>query len=333
MRTASALTLALKGIIALTLVAVLVLALAVVAPPTLSFTEVWRGADNAESYIFWRLRLPRHVLAFVTGSALSIAGASFQSLLQNPLADPYILGVSGGAALGYVAGVVTGLPFWLMPLAGFASALAAITLIYTLARDCGTLNPVSLLLTGVIFNSFSFALILLINALAPFGQSQQILFLLLGAVESVPWPQIALMTLLTVICAAVLIGRANRLNLLSQGEEEAFHLGVNVVFEKKLVFVTTSLLVGASVSLCGLIGFVGLFVPHLARRIIGADHRALLPACALGGGLFLMTADFIAGYVLMWESVQTRLPVGVITALIGAPVFAWLMKRENVRTQ
>lgn len=333
MRTTSAIVITLKWLAAIAIVGALTLALAFLAPPSLPVAEAWRGADPVSSYILWHLRLPRHVLAFVTGSALSLAGASFQSLLKNPLADPYILGVSGGAAIGYVAGVVAGFPFWLMPLAAFASGLAAITLIYALARERGTLNPVSLLLTGVIFNSFSFALILLINALAPFGQSQQILFLLLGAIESAPWPQIALMVLLTATSAAVLVWRADRLNLLSQGEEEAFHLGVNVVFEKKLVFVTTSLLVGASVSLCGLIGFVGLFVPHLMRLVTGADHRTLLPACAVGGGLFLMASDFIAGHMLMWESLETRLPVGVITALIGAPIFVWLLKRENAQPQ
>lgn len=305
--------------------------LAAFSPPRLDLGAIFSGTDTDGSFILYRLRLPRHVLAGIVGAALSVAGASFQALLKNPLADPYILGVSGGAALGYVTAIVIGVPFFLTPVFGFSAALAALVLIYALARSGGALNAVNLLLTGVIFNSFSFAIILLINAVAPFGQSQQILFLLLGSVEPVSWPQLAALSAFVAAALAVLFARADRLNLMALGDEEAFHLGVNVAFEKKLVFVATSLLVGASVSLCGLIGFVGLFVPHLMRLVFGADHRRLLPASAIGGGIFLMLSDFLAGHVLMWESLETRLPVGVITALIGAPVFAWLLRRQGGR--
>jgi iron complex transport system permease protein len=303
--------------------------LAAFSPPRLDLGAILNGNDPDGAFILYHLRLPRHVLAFVIGAALSVAGASFQALLKNPLADPYILGVSGGAAMGYVVAIVAGVPFVLTPAFGFAFALAALTLIYALAKSGGTIHAVSLLLTGVIFNSFSFAIILLVNAVVPFGQSQQILFLLLGSVEPVSWGQLAALSAFIAVALAVLCSRAARLNLMSLGDEEAFHMGVDVAREKKIVFVATSLLVGASVSTCGLIGFVGLFVPHLTRLVCGADHRRLLPACALGGGIFLTASDFLAGHVLMWESLETRLPVGVVTALVGAPIFAWLLRRRN----
>lgn len=284
---------------------------------------------KTESLIFWDLRLPRYFLAFFVGASLSLAGASFQSLLRNPLADPYILGVSGGAALGYVAAVILGLHFAFFPVVGFLAALASLYLIYRLALTDGVLVTLNLLLTGIIFNSFSFAIILLVNSLAHFHQSQQILYLLLGSIDAIEWSKIFLLGAISVMGFVILFLKSKTLNVLSLGEEEAFHLGVNLKKEKLQIFVITSLLVGASVSLCGLIGFVGLFVPHLMRLAFRADHRILLPACFLGGGIFMVLAEYLASHLFMWESLQTKLPVGVITALIGAPLFVLLLKRSS----
>lgn len=321
----------LNGALILTALA-LPLVLAAFSPPMLDWLGIFNNTAPADAFILWHLRLPRTLLAFIVGAALSISGTTFQALLKNPLADPYILGVSGGAALGYVIAIACGVPFALTPLFGFAAALASLTTLYVLAGGLrGGIDSVRLLLTGVVFNSFSFALVLLVNAVVAFGQSQQILYLLLGSIEPIGWGQLAALTLFTAIAVIVLVTRADRLNLMALGDIEAFHLGVDVVREKKIIFVATSLLVGAAVSTCGLIGFVGLFVPHLARFWVGADHRRLLPVCALGGGSFLALADFIAGHVFMWESLQTRLPVGVVTAFIGAPAFAYLMRR-NLKT-
>lgn len=297
--------------------------------PFLSPVKIFSGTlSDQETLIFFSLRLPRFILAFLVGAALSLAGASFQSLLKNPLADPYILGVSGGSALGYIFALILGAPFFLMPIAGFGAALLSLILIYWLAKTKGSLMTLNLLLTGIIFNSFSFALILIMNSVVPFNQSQQILYLLMGSIPPVSWMQVLLIGSLILISSFILFLRANHLNLLSLGDEEAFHLGVNTVREKKIIFVLTSLLVGASVSVCGLIGFVGLFVPHLMRLIFGAEHKTLLPACLFFGGFFLCVADYLASHLFFWESLQTHLPVGAITALIGAPLFVFLLKRQ-----
>lgn len=294
--------------------------------PTLDFHTLF--TDNQDSVIFFSLRLPRYTLAFFVGAALSLAGVSFQALLKNPLADPYILGVSGGSALGYVVAIILSAPFFLLPFAAFVSAFLSLILIYTTAKTKGSLVTINLLLTGIIFNSFSFAVILVLNAIAPFGQSQQILYLLMGSIPPVATNQLFLIALIVVVCFLILLTRANVLNLFSLGEEEAFHLGVSITREKKIIFVVTSLLVGASVSLCGLIGFVGLFVPHLLRLLVGADHKLLIPASIFFGGFFLSFAEFLASHLFLFENFQTRLPVGAVTALIGAPLFVFLLKKH-----
>lgn len=261
------------------------------------------------------------------GASLSVAGASFQSLLKNPLADPYILGVSGGAALGYILALIFGLPFFFVPVCGFVFALLSLILVYRLAVVDGVLSVVSLLLTGIVFNAFSFALILVINSAVNFGQAQQILYLLLGNLDPISWPRLGFLTALLLAVLSILIVKSRALNLLSLGDEEAFHLGVSVQREKKIIFIASSLLVGASVSLCGLIGFVGLIVPHLSRLVFGADNRVVLPASVFIGGFFLVVCEFVVGNLFSFETLSTRLPVGATTALIGAPVFVYLLKK------
>lgn len=316
-----------RAVTLILLALILPLGLSLWSSPLISWSAL--QSDPLTQQIFWDLRLPRYVLAFLVGGSLAIAGASFQSLLKNPLADPYILGVSGGAALGYVLAVIAGLPFVLYPVFGFITALLTLFLIYRLALTNGVLITLNLLLTGIVLNSFSFALILMLNAIASTHQAQQILFLLLGSVESLAWSKLLILTVCVAPATLILIWRANAMNLLSLGEEEAFHMGVNLKKEKTLIFVITSILVGASVSLCGLIGFVGLFVPHFLRLLFKADHRVLLPVCFFGGGLFLTLAEFLASELFKWETLQTKLPVGVITALIGAPLFFVLLKRNS----
>jgi iron complex transport system permease protein len=217
-----------------------------------------------------------------------------------------------------------------VPVAGYSAALISLLLIYQLAATRGVLSVMSLLLTGVVFNAFSFALILVINALANFGQAHQILYLMLGSVEAVSWDRIILFAGFFLVAFMILWMRSRALNLLALGDEEAFHLGVNVRREKIIVFILTSLLVGVSVSLCGLIGFVGLFVPHLVRLFWGADNRVVLPVSALVGGLFLVMSDFLASHVISFQALHTKLPVGAVTALIGAPLFVFLLKKQMV---
>lgn len=302
--------------------------LALLSQPFLAPNHVF-NASTQDHLIFFSIRLPRLVLAFLTGAALSLAGVNFQALLKNPLADPYILGVSGGSALGYVVALILNVPAIFLPLAGFAAALFSMLIIQKSATISSGINTYNLLLTGVIFNSFSFALILIINTLVPFAESHQILALLMGTISPLPWNQIAVLAFITVLAATILAKRASSLNLLCLGESEAHHLGLDVQREKKVVFVLTSLLVGASVSLCGLIGFVGLFVPHLVRLIFGADHKRLVPLAVMMGGLFLAMADFVTIQLSHWEHFGTKLPVGAITALVGAPLFVWLLKRQS----
>lgn len=308
------------------------LVFSVLGDPILDLSVVFSDPTHLDYQSFWLLRLPRVVLAAMIGAALSVAGVTFQALLRNPLADPYILGVSGGAALGYVLAAVIGLPFFFMPLAGYVFALLALFLIYNLASQNGVLSVVNLLLVGIVFNSFSFALILVINSLANFGQAQQILYLLLGSVDPIGWSKLAVVFVMVLVALVLLLWRSQQINLLSLGDDDAHHLGLDVNAEKKFIFVVTSLLVGASVSLCGLIGFVGLIVPHLCRLLFGADHRRLLPAAALVGALLLIVCDFAATNAIKFEGLYTKLPVGAVTALIGAPFFVYLLKR-NVLTK
>lgn len=312
-------------LILLSLVSILVLSL--VGTPMISLSDL-KLVDGMDRYIFFHIRLPRLLLAFVIGAALSVSGVTFQALLKNPLADPYILGISGGAALGYVLAVILGFPFVLVPLSGYLFALISLYVVYRLACHRGVLSVMNLLLIGIVFNAFSFALILVLNAVANFGQAQQILYLLLGAIDPIGWGKLLVLLVLVGLALVVLFLQSKKINLLSLGDEEAYHLGLNVNREKKIVFIVTSLLVGASVSLCGLIGFVGLIVPHLTRLLFGADHRTVLPASCLIGGLLLVACDFVAGHLFSFETLNTRLPVGAITALVGAPVFVYLLKKR-----
>lgn len=297
--------------------------------PFISMHQVLADRLNTDQYVYFALRLPKYCLAFLVGASLSVSGVTFQSLLRNPLADPYILGVSGGASLGYVLGVILGVPFVFLPVFGFLAALLSLGLVYRLAMVRGVLIVQNLLLVGIVFNSFSFALILIINSVANFGQAHQILHLLLGSIESVPWYKVGLVAVVFVVAFGLNLVRANAMNLLSLGDEEAFHLGLSVNREKKIIFFTTSLLVGATVSLCGLIGFVGLIVPHMTRMIVGADHRRVLPFAVLLGGLILVFCEFAAANLISSPTLATRLPVGAVTASIGAPVFVYLFRRNS----
>lgn len=297
--------------------------------PILPFSTLWNAADSLNADLFFHARLPRILLAAIVGAGLSSSGVTFQSLLRNPLADPYILGVSGGAALGGVLCLALGLSFHWVSLISFAFAMGSLFLIYFLAQTKGQLSPHTLLLTGVIFNAFAFALILFINSIVHMGQAHQIMYLLIGSLEAHSYQEIIWVGVLTLVGLGILFSQSSKMNLVSLGEETSSQLGVSVDGLRKLLFVAASLIVGASVSIAGLIGFVGLFVPHMMRLMVGPDHRLLLPASALGGGIFLILCDFVAKTLFSAQSLQTSLPVGVITALIGGPFFACLLKRSR----
>lgn len=281
--------------------------------------------------IFFDLRLPRVLLAAVVGAALAVSGAALQPTLRNPLASPEIIGVSGGAAIAAVLALaflpVGALSAWLVPLAAFAGAAASSLLVFQLAHIRGRLDPYTQVLVGVTFNTFAAALILLVHAMVDLKRSHSIVFWMMGGVSIEPYPVVTLAGLLVVAATAVLLREARSLDLLALGDESARALGADADAVRRRVFLASSLLVGAVVSLCGIITFVGLVVPHVLRRLLGSDNRLLLPASFFGGAAFLVGCDALA----RWIAAPAELPVGAITAMTGAPFFVYLLRRGRGR--
>ena len=285
-------------------------------------------ADLFRSDIVWNLRAPRALLAFLVGGSLGAAGASLQALVRNPLADPFLLGLSGGAGLGAVLAIALHLPGpWALPLAAFVGALAALALVYRLGLiGGGALDPRILLLGGVAVGAFAAAITTAIVSLADAAELRNAFLWLWGGLSSASWDAVLLIVVYTPIPLLVLMGAARPLDLLALGEEPARYLGADVERVKRRVYVAASLLTAAAVAVSGVIGFVGLVVPHIARLSWGHRHRALLPAAFLGGGALLAIADTLARTVVA----PRELPVGVVTALIGVPVFALLLRRWTI---
>lgn len=309
------------------LVAVSLFSLSVGGAP-ISLKQAWQNPLSADHDILFYARLPRVLLGILVGFALSSGGVAFQSLLRNPLADPYILGVSGGAALGSVVAVALGLPFTWVSLIAFASSVLSLMLIYWIAQVKGRLQVSTLLLTGVIFNAFTFALIMFLNSLVSFEQAHRIWYLMVGSLASETYGKLIVVAVFVFLGFIILLFSSQGMNLMAAGEESAQYLGLDLYRFRARLFVAASLMVGATVSLAGLIGFVGLFVPHMMRLLLGSDHRLLLPASALFGASFLVLADWVARTALSGMAFQTQLPVGVLTALIGGPFFVYLLKRR-----
>jgi len=288
------------------------------------------GGDDTSRAIVRDLRLPRALLASMTGGALALAGAVFQALLRNPLAEPYVLGVSGGAAVGAVAAIVLGIAAlspWVVPVAALAGALAAIAIVFRIAAAAGRmLDTRVLLLAGVIVGAFFNAVILLLLTFAEAESFRSAVFWMMGSLSGASWSAVALLAIYLLPAGVLLLGLARPLNLLAVGEETALHLGVRVERVKLVAYFVASLLVAASVAACGVIGFIGLIIPHALRLAWGSDHRFLLPASLLAGAAFLLVADTAARTL----AAPAELPVGVITALIGVPVFVLLLARRRV---
>ena len=282
--------------------------------------------------IVWQARLPRVALACAVGAGLGVSGAAFQALLRNPLADPYILGISGGAALGGTLWMTLGGALWRWgaPAGSLAGAALSVLGLALLQRASGQrgLDPLVLLLSGVIFNAFASALITLIKAVVPAQQAQSLLHYLMGtlAVEGLPWAVIAAVAAVVVVSELALCASAAALDLMTLGDEDARSLGVDPPRVRRWVMAWASLAVAACVAFTGLIGFVGLVVPHGLRLLVGSDHRLLMPASALLGAAFLIGCDGLARS--LFEVFSTTLPVGVITACLGAPIFVVLLVRS-----
>jgi len=284
--------------------------------------------EGAAADIVLRVRLPRALLAALVGASLATAGALFQALLRNPLADPYVLGVSGGAALGGIAvlaaGGGLGLGYAAVPPASFAGALATLLLLFAVAGGRGRLSPTTLLLTGVVFNAFASAAIVFLASSAGLTEGASLFLWLIGNLSEGRVEVAGAVGAFLALGLGCALPFARALNLLALGEEPAAQLGVPVETVKRLLLVATSLMVGAAVAVSGLIGFVGLIIPHLLRLAFGPDHRVLLPAAALGGAAFLVVCDTVARTVLGGR----ELPVGAITALAGGPLFLALLRRR-----
>lgn len=269
------------------------------------------------------LRLPRTLAAFATGGLLAVAGALMQVLLRNPLADPYVLGLSGGAAVGALLSMLAGLAGVIVTASAFGGALLSTLMVFGLAHGTGSWTPSRLLLTGVVVAAGWGAVITLMLAIAPPRDLPGMLYWLMGdvAYAGTPWPAFMLL-----ILACLLVLPAGRsLNVLARGPLQAAALGVNVRPMEWGIYIGASLLTAAAVTTAGSIGFVGLVVPHMLRLLLGNDQRVILPACALGGGALLVLADTLARVVIAPE----QLPVGVITALLGVPTFLYLLYRSR----
>ncbi|MFF4158005.1 FecCD family ABC transporter permease [Streptomyces sp. NPDC001678] len=290
-------------------------------------------APGTQDLIVWRLRVPRALLAAVVGAGLGLVGTAVQALVRNPLADPYLLGISSGASLGAVGALVLGasaggaLGIGLSS-AAFAGALASFALVWAFARRGGGFRPLRLVLAGVGIGQFlsGFTHYLVLQA----GDEQRThgaLFWLMGSLGGAQWATLALPAAAVVAATAVLLARARALNAMLMGDETAASLGVDVTRLRRELFVATSLLTGVLVSVSGAIGFVGLMVPHACRMLVGGDHRRLLPVTALFGAVLLTVVDLVARTALP----DQELPVGVVTSLIGAPTLLYLLDRRLER--
>jgi iron complex transport system permease protein len=291
-----------------------------------------RELGEVERTILLDVRLPRVLLAALLGGALTVAGVAFQAMLRNPLADPYVLGVSGGASIGGVLALLLGLGRGAgglgvvgVPLLAFAGALAALWLIEWVATTDGRLTVYTVLLTGAVFNAFSAALIYFIQSVASLEELHAIVFYLMGQVPSYTFGTLGLLAAVVGAVVLALWAMTRDFNTLTLGEEGAQQVGVDVERIKRRTFVLGSLLTGLAVAVAGLIGFVGLVVPHLLRLLLGPDHRLLLPAGFLGGAAFLVLADLLARTAVA----PGELPVGVVTALVGGPFFLYLLRTRR----
>lgn len=274
--------------------------------------------------VVWEVRLPRTLLACVVGAGLALAGASLQGIYRNPLADPGIIGVSSGAALGAVASIVLGigdLGSWTTPVAAFAGALAVSVLVYRMSRRAGRTEVVTLVLTGIALNAIVASLIGYLTTRADDQQLRSIVFWNLGSFANARWRYVGVAGVIVAFGALTLPFLARRLDLLALGEREARHLGVETDALRRQVIVVAAIVVGGCVAVSGIIAFVGLVVPHLVRLVAGPAHRVLLPAAALGGAALLTLADLGSRTVLA----PRELPLGVVTSGVGGVFFLWLL--------
>ncbi|HWO95845.1 MAG TPA: iron ABC transporter permease [Bacillus sp. (in: firmicutes)] len=298
-----------------------------------AFSIGWmEDAARNEEMIIWNIRLPRVLLAFCVGASLALAGAAFQGLLRNPLADPYTIGVSSGAALGAVFVLffqvtIVGLGSYTLPIVAILSGFFTLLLVFGLVRlSSRSLAIETIILAGIIVSAFLGAIVSLVISLSDRDAMTQIIYWLYGSVGMRGWSHVQLIVPFMLLGSFILFYHYRELNALALGEDAADHIGVDVRKGKTTILIGASLLTGAAVAVSGSIGFVGLVIPHLVRLVTGPNHRHVLPLSLMTGGAFLILADVVSRTIVA----PKELPIGVITALIGAPVFALLLIRERI---
>jgi iron complex transport system permease protein len=301
-----------------------------------SLARALSDSHSLDRTIILRARLPRIALAAVAGGGLSVVGAALQLMLRNPLAEPYLLGVSGGAALGATVAILTGLTAlaWLgaalVPLVALVGGLGATAIVYAVARSDGGPSRTGILLAGIIVNAIASSLITFAKSIVSPSKAQELLFWLIGFVDVPHTAELVAVSGYVIVGFGLLLSDAGRLNVLALGEEAAAHLGIDVQRIVKRIFFASSLIVGAIVSVTGLIGFIGLVVPHIARRIVGPDMRVLMPVCLFGGGAALVLSDLVARASFVW--IAREPPVGAITALLGGPIALAMIRTQMTRS-
>ena len=297
-----------------------------------SLVRAYSDPDSLDRLILVGVRLPRVLLGAIAGAGLAVVGAAFQAVLRNPLAEPYVLGVSGGAALGATCALLLGLAGTtlvgasLVPLAALAGGMGATAFVYALARASRGASSTSILLAGVVVNAIASAAITFLKTMVTASKAQELLFWLMGFLDVPSRASLVMVTLYVGVGSALLLRDAGRLNLLALGDEPASHLGVDVRALERRVFLACSLVTGAIVSVTGLIGFIGLIVPHALRRVMGPDNRTLLPASLFCGGATLVLCDLASRALFRW--LHTEPPVGAVTALLGGPLFLVILRKR-----
>jgi iron complex transport system permease protein len=285
-----------------------------------------RESDPVLYSIVWGIRLPRVLLATIVGATLSLGGLVFQALLRNPLAEPFILGVSGGSAIGAIIGILLGLSrFPGICFTSFLGSLGTLALILIMSTGKSILRKDALLLSGVMVNAFCSAIIMFLVSITQDARLHNIIFWLMGDLSTSDLPQVTILGAILIPCFVIIFVFSHAMNLLMMGKDMALSMGINIKAVTLVLLIVTSFMVSATVSFSGLVGFVGLVIPHLLRLILGPDHRILVPASLFGGAAYLVLCDLLARTLPQ----QGEMPAGVITALIGAPLFIILLKRSR----
>lgn len=310
-----------KRIILLSLVLFIAAILAIIkGPVNIPFCQLLLRENQQILY----LRIFRALTAIVVGSGLAVSGIALQAILRNPLAEPYLLGTSSGAGLGAIISIIVGISRIYLPLAAFLGAIVSVLLVYNLARQNNKIREQSLILSGVIISVAFSALIVFLVSISGNETLHGLTWWLWGSLQTYDFKLLLMVSSITIAGIAVIYIFSQDLNAISIGEEEAIHLGINAETVKKIVILTTSLITASLVCICGIIGFVGLMVPHMMRMVVGPNHKILIPTTCLAAAIFMIICDLLSRTILP----PLEIPIGVITALLGTPTFIFLLKRK-----